>query len=149
LALAYCISLSVDRSLGSRSARVGVAGIRLLFAFVASANITHPTVWISLALRLAASDGVWVGGVARLAPADRVPIPVDGALCIWTARSWVAGVRGLSAAERKVAWAPAQAVLKDHRGHFVLTWRTTSIDGAGHRDEAMVAAADGVSLVVD
>ena len=90
----------------------------------------HPTVGVPLALRLAAGDGVGVGGEAVLAAADGVP-SLNRALGSGATGGGGARVLLPGGQDRRVG---------------VPTGGAAAVDGAGVGDEAADALADGVAL---
>ena len=69
-----------DRAPGTRTTWGRIAGVWFLNTSLALADKALLAIRISYTLRLAASDGVWVGDKAGLALANGVALPVDRAL---------------------------------------------------------------------
>ena len=59
-AVANWVSKMVDLTGGPGAAGAGIAGVGLLHAFLILADVARMTVVVSLALRSAAGDGVWL-----------------------------------------------------------------------------------------
>ena len=86
------IASGVHIALCSRSAGIGLAGIRFGSTSVGSADKTHPTVRINGALGFATCDGIRVGGEPRHTSTLRVSIPIDGTGCTWSTWSGITGI---------------------------------------------------------
>ena len=56
------------------------------------AHLSVGAIRVSVALEVAASDGVGLGNEARLALADGIFVGIDGAGGVWAAGMWDAGV---------------------------------------------------------
>ena len=86
------VSCPVRLTGGARSTGGGVARIGFLHTPVALAHLSVGTVWVGVALVVAASDGVRLGNEPGLALADGIAVDIDGAGGVRAARMWEAGV---------------------------------------------------------
>ena len=135
------IACPADHALGVWAAWTRIAGIRLLDAPLVLADESLLAVWVSDALRPAASDCVWFGDETRFAPTNRVASKIGCADCSRSARTGHTGV-GFD----NTALAPADIALLTVRVSHTL--RLAPGDGVRVRNEASLATTDCVSCPV-